>query len=58
MWILILMFHAGVWAKGNDVGTTNIPGFATQQACVMAGAEAAKLGTGTMQGVKYVCVHQ
>lgn len=39
---LILFLYAGVWADGDSMTATNVPGFKTEEACEAAGRKAAQ----------------
>jgi len=55
-WILIIFIHAGVLSPKDSMAITNVPGFATEQACMAAGRKSEELGRGNTKEVKFVCV--
>lgn len=57
-WVLILFIYAGVWAKGDSVALTTVPGFKTEQECRVAGEATKKFVEETTKAQKYVCVYQ
>lgn len=57
MWILIIMIHAGMLSHNDDVATTSVPNFTTEQSCELAGKQFKKLDSTTYQVIKYTCVH-
>lgn len=56
MWILILVFYAGTWAKGDSVSMVQVPGFKTEQNCMAEGNKAKKLET-PYKSLNFVCLH-
>ena len=57
MWILIIMIHAGMMSHNDDVATTSVSNFTSEQSCILAGDKFKKLDSGTVQSAQYVCVH-
>lgn len=57
-WVLILFVHVGAMGDGNSNALTNVPGFATQAECEVAGKQSKKLTSGTVKSLEYVCVQQ
>ena len=56
MWTLILYIYAGMFAKGDSVTLTNVPGFQTEQHCMDAGRSTTRLVADSKKEVRYVCV--
>lgn len=56
MYVLILYFYAGLFAKGDSVAVTYIPGFLTEQQCITAGNKAKPLVDGSTKEFKFVCI--
>ena len=56
MWTLILFAHAGVMSNTDSMALTSVPGFRTQQECIIAGKTAEKMATATTKVIKYTCV--
>lgn len=55
-WVLMLMIHAGVYSHNDDVAVTTAR-FYGQNACEAAGRDLVSLSRGTVQDVKYACIH-
>ncbi|MDU9399276.1 hypothetical protein [Pseudomonas sp. zfem003] len=55
---LILFLYAGVWADGDSMTATNVPGFKTEEACEAAGRKAAQLVSSTKKESRFICVQQ
>lgn len=53
---LILFLYAGMMSKGDSVALTNVPGFATEEACIAAGRKAVGMTNSTFKDGKFVCV--
>ncbi|MBY4730759.1 hypothetical protein K6V90_09465 [Cupriavidus pauculus] len=53
---LILFLYAGMMSKGDSVALSNVPGFATEQACMVAGRKAVDMTKGTFKDGRFVCV--
>lgn len=53
---LILFLYAGMMSKGDSVALSNVPGFATEQACMAAGRKAVDMTKGTFKDGSFVCV--
>ena len=58
MWTLILLTYAGIWSKGDSVALTNVSGFKTEAACIVAGKHADVLVKETKKEVRFICVKQ
>jgi hypothetical protein len=64
MYALILFVHASAWAKSYSNALTVLPGFSSEQACVVAGSAAAELANRpekdgrwiNWQEIRFVCV--
>lgn len=57
-WILVVLFYAGAMSDGDSVAITSVPGFKTQQSCVVAGNSIKPVVAATYKEVKFVCVAQ
>jgi len=57
-WILVLYIYAGVFAKGDSVTITSIPGFHSEQECAAAGTKAKPLVDNTAKDLHFVCLAQ
>ena len=57
-WTLILYIYAGVFAKGDSVTLTHIPGFKTEQHCSAAGSAAKPLVKDSAKEIRFVCIRQ
>lgn len=55
-WVLVVFVYAGVWAKGDSVALTNIPGFSTQAECMTAGNVIKPMEDSTSKSFKFVCI--
>lgn len=53
---LILFLYAGMMSKGDSVALANVPGFASEQACMAAGRKAVDMTKGTFKDGSFVCV--
>lgn len=56
-WVLILYIYAGALSNGDSVALTSIPGFATEQECLIAADKAEDLASG-FKSARSVCVKQ
>lgn len=56
--VLILSMYAGMFADGDSVALTNVPGFNSKVECEEAGVAAQHLAAGTKKDVTFVCVKQ
>lgn len=57
-WTLVLYIYAGVFAKGDSVTLTHIPGFKTEQHCQAAGNMTKPLVSGSAKEIRYICIRQ
>lgn len=55
-WILVLYIYAGVFAKGDSVTMTSVPGFLSEADCAAAGTIATQLVRGSTKELRFVCV--
>lgn len=55
--ILVLNVFAGVWADGDSLSLTNVPGFTSYEECMKAGQDASRLATGKKE-INFVCLKQ
>ena len=55
-WILILFVHVGPMGDGNSNALTNVPTFASEASCTIAGNKAKDLVKGTVKELSFVCV--
>jgi hypothetical protein len=55
-WILLVFLHAGAFSHNDDVSITTAR-FYNQNACVAAGRDLSELAKGTVQDVKFTCIH-
>lgn len=56
LWTLILFAHASMMSDHDSMALTNIQGFKSQQECVAAGNQAAKMAQNTFKVIKFSCV--
>lgn len=56
MWALILFAHAGVMSDTDSMALTTVPGFRTQQECVVAGKASERMAVATTKVIKFTCV--
>ena len=57
-WVLVLYIYAGMFAKGDSVTLTRIPGFKTQAACQEAGNSSKPLVKDSAKEIRFVCLKQ
>lgn len=57
-WILIVYVYAGVFAKGDSVGLTNVDGFGSRDTCIEAGKQLKKLTDNTAKEIRYECIER
>ena len=57
-WVMLIYLYAGVFAKGDSVAVTTIPGYRTQIECEEAARDLPKLVKGTAKEVVFVCIHR
>jgi hypothetical protein len=55
MWTLVLLVYAGALSDSDSVAITNVPGFFSQQECIVAGDESKKMVGGTKKVLQYKC---
>lgn len=55
-YVLILFMSIGMMSDKDSMALTNVPGFATQASCTMAGDTAIKAFYKGTKEAKYICV--
>lgn len=55
MWTLVIFYFAGVFADGDSVAVSSVPGFESAQMCEQAKAQVQRLATGK-KDVNLACV--
>lgn len=55
MWVLVFYVFANALSDGDSVALTNVPGFTSEQSCMVAGKTAISMVSGYKTGV-YKCL--
>jgi len=55
-WVLILFAHVGALGSGNSNALTHVPGFKSEDSCIVAGRKSKLLAQGSYKEISFVCV--
>lgn len=58
MWVLILYIYAGALSTSDSVSLTSVPGFTSEQACLVAGKKSNDLVSLSQKNNRFICVKQ